>query len=293
MFKLQQGDKVGIISPSAGLEGKDISAALAYLQSQGLQPVLGEHINAQYHYMGGTDSERAQDIMTFFANSEIKAIFCTRGGAGSLRILPHLDYQIIAQNPKPIFGFSDSTALQNGVYAQTGNVSYSGLLLIYDFRDGELNPMQAQDLHHVFNAVKCEYHSGETVIGGKAEGVLVGGNIYAFMSLCGTPYFPDLSGKILLLEDVGIKSYQLDIMLRQLQMQKGFTQIKGIVFGQYADIRIVDDCDGTIDDNINYFCQNLNVPIIKNFAYGHVPARHIMPIGLSVRLDAENCLVCF
>jgi len=293
MFRLQKGDKIGIISPSCGLENKDLTPAINYLKSQGLEPILGKHINSSYHYMGGTDIERASDIMTFFEDNTIKAIFCTRGGAGSLRILPHLDYDIISQNPKPIFGFSDTTALQNGIYSKTQNISYSGFLLIYDFSHGNINPMQAEDLNNIIKGNTQSITSGETVIGGYGEGTLVGGNFYALLSLCGTPYFPDLTNKIILLEDTGIKSYQLDLMLQQLSMQKGFSKIKGIIFGQYENIRIVDECDGSINDNINYFCQNLNIPIIKNFAYGHTEARHILPIGASIKLDADNCCIKF
>ena len=291
MFHLQKGDKVGIISPSGEIENKDLSPAINYLKKQGLTPVIGKHAKSQYRYMGGTDTERASDIMDFFADAEIKALFCTRGGAGSIHCLPHLDYNIIHQNPKPIFGFSDTTALQNGIYSQTGNISYSGFLLIYDFIHGSINPIQDKDLNNIINGNSISITSGETVIAGQCEGTLIGGNFYAFMSLCGTPYFPDLSNKIILLEDIGIKSYQLDIMLQQLSLQNGFKNIKGLIFGQYENIRIVDEYDGTIDENINYFCQNLNIPTIKNFAYGHIPARHIVPIGKTIQFDATNCSI--
>lgn len=291
MFTLKTGDKVGIISPASALEESDISAGLAYLKQNGLIPVLGNHAKSQYRYMGGTDSERAQDIMDFFCNPEIKALFCTRGGAGSLRLLPYLDYEIIKQNPKPVFGLSDITALQNALYAKTKNISYSGFLLVYDFRNGSVNPMQNKDLQHIFRGESLEYHSGQTASTGATEGILLGGNIAAFNMLCGTPYFPDLRNKILLLEDVGIKSYQLDMMLQQLKLQNGFSQIKGLIFGQFSNIRIVDECDGTIEDNIRYFCENLNIPVIMNFEYGHIPARHILPIGAKIHMNADKCLI--
>lgn len=293
MFELHQGDKVGIISPSSCLEDNNIDAGLDYLRQCGLQPVLGRHVYDAYRYMGGTDEQRAADIMNFFADTQIKALFCTRGGAGSLRILPHLNYDIIKNNPKPIFGLSDSTALQNGIYAQTQNISYSGFLLLYDFRNGNINPMQHNDLQQIFAGKNLTLSSGETVTDGESEGILIGGNLYALNTLCGTPYFPDLSGKILLLEDIGIKSYQLDIMLRQLKMQKGFSKLKGLIFGQYENIRIADECDGTIDDNIHFFCEELSIPAIKNFAYGHIPARHILPIGLPVKMNARKCTVSY
>lgn len=293
MFQLQKGDKVGIISPSSCLEDNDITPAIEYLRTLGFKPVLGKHVHDQYRYMGGTDKQRAEDIMGFFADSEIKALFCTRGGAGSLRILPHLNYDTIKQNPKPIFGLSDSTALQNGIYTKTKNVSYTGFLLLYDFRNSNINPLQNQDLKDIFAGKKLKIKSGKTLHSGKAEGTLIGGNIYAFNTLCGTPYFPDLSSKILVLEDIGIKSYQLDIMLQQLKMQKGFNKLKGLIFGQFENIRIVDECDGTIEDNIKYFCQDLDIPVLMNFEYGHISARHILPIGKKITMDAGACTIQF
>ena len=291
MFSLQANDKVGIISPSAALENTDINQALAYLCSQQLTPVLGKYVHEQYRYMAGTDKQRAEDIMTFFEDDRIKALFCTRGGAGSLRLLPLLDYDVIRRHPKPIFGLSDSTALQNGIYAQTTNISYSGFLLAYDFKDGQINQMQHQDLQDIFSGRPLHYTSGKTVNEGTSEGVLVGGNAMVFLSLCGTPYFPDLSGKILLLEDVGIKSYQLDLMLHQLKQQASFEKLRGIIFGQFTNIKIADACDGSIDENIALFAREINKPVIKDFAYGHIPARHILPIGGYVKLDAKSCEV--
>lgn len=293
MFKLNKGDKVGIISPSSCLEGKTPDAGINYLKSLGLEPVTGQHMMSVHRYTAGTDQERADDINAFFADKQIKAVFCTRGGAGSLKTLPKLDFQTIKENPKPIFGLSDSTALQNGIYAQTKNISYTGFLLSYDFRSGSINPTTDNSLKNILNGLPCRYQSGNTIRSGIAEGELVGGNMYAFCSLCGTPYFPDLSDKILVLEEIGEKSYKLDLMLNQLSMQPGFNRLKGIIFGSFEAITVTDTCDGSADENIEAFAQELSVPAIKNFQYGHIPARHILPIGKKVRLDAGNCLLSF
>ncbi len=293
MFKLEKGDKVGIISPSSCLNDKAPVAGINYLKSLGLEPITGQHILSSHHYMAGTDQERADDINTFFADKQIKAIFCTRGGAGSLRTLPKLDFETIKQNPKPIFGLSDSTALQNGIYTQTNNISYTGFLLSYDFRQDTVNPMVDADLQNILTGKSCKYTSGNCINPGQAEGELVGGNMYAFCSLCGTPYFPNLSGKILVLEEIGEKSYKLDIMLRQLSMQPGFDQLKGIIFGSFEAITTADSCDGSAENNITIFAKELSIPAIKNFQYGHIPARHILSIGQKVNLDAENCILSF
>lgn len=286
---LKSGDKVGVISPSSFIEKGSIEEGISYLESFGLTTVLGNYTNSIYRYMGGNDEQRAQDIMDFFKNPEIKAIFCTRGGGGSTRLLPYLDYEVIKNNPKPIFGLSDSTGLQNAIYAKSGNISYTGFLLVYDFRSGAIDGLVDASLQEIFKGNKLVIKDGETVISGVAEGAIIGGNIATFCRLFGTGYCPDFKDKILLLEDVGGKTWQLDLMLEQIKQQANFDKLKGIVFGAFTNCQQFDVEDGTVDENIAYFCDGLNIPIIKNFTYGHIPSRHVLPIGKLCRLDANNC----
>ena len=135
MFCLKPEDKVGIITPSSFINRGDIDPGLKYLQSLGLKPVLGAHTYAQWRYMGGTPQQRAEDIMNFYRDDSIKAIFTSRGGAGSSYILPYLDYDFIQTHPKPIFGLSDVTVLQNAIYAQSSSPSYTGLILKEDIKN--------------------------------------------------------------------------------------------------------------------------------------------------------------
>ena len=246
------------------------------------------HAFASYRYMGGTDEERAEDINQAFLRPDIKAIFCTRGGAGAIKVLDKLDYNGIKQNPKPIFGLSDSTALQNAVYAQTGNVSYTGFLPIYDFKTTEPDDTIAKSLKDIFSAKTQVVQEGTYLKGGQVKGVMVGGCLSVLCGLCGTPYFPDLKNKILLLEDVGEKTYRVENMLNQIKYQKNFDKIKGIVFGQFAKCVVADPEDGTLPEIIDDFIKDLNIPIISDFLYGHIPSRYVLPIGKEVLLDADN-----
>lgn len=293
-MKLNKNDKVGIISPSSFLrDPKSIDLGLEYLRSLGLIPVLGQHVYSTYRYMGGTIENRVTDIHNFFADSEIKAIFCTAGGAGSQYLLPHLDYELIRNNPKPIFGFSDNTALQLAVYAKTKTASVTGFSLKYDFKDGQINSLVNQSLQQIINNQKPDLHYGQTVRGGQSEGILIGGCLSLLCDLCGTEFYPELDNAILLLEDDDEKTYKTDIKLLQLKQSPNFKKIKGIIFGKFSNMEIIDPEDGSIDEVINEFCKDLDIPVIKDFPYGHIPNRVVLPIGVPVRLDADNCRLTY
>lgn len=294
MIKLNPKDKVGIASPAGFINSmEEIAPALEYLQSLGLEPVIGKHVLDKYFYMAGTDADRAADLNGFFADDEIKAIFTTAGGCGSQRALSFLDYALIRKNPKPIFGLSDNTSLQNGIYAQTQCPCVTGFSLKYDFKNGHFSDFTQKSLEAVFSGKKQKIQSGQTLVAGKSEGILIGGCLSTFRNLIGTPYMPDLSGKILLLEDVGEKSYKIGVMLTQILQQKGFENVVGIIFGQFTNCEPSEAQDGSVEDMLQELPQLLNkqIPIIYNFAYGHVPDRYVLPIGEKVRIDADACLL--
>ena len=289
-FQLHSGDKVGIVAPSRWLKSaQDLDLGVKYLQEKGLEPILGNNIMKKWRYMAGTSKERVSDIMNFYKDPDIKAIFCVGGGDGSQFLLPHLDYEIIKHNPKPIFGHSDNNALQLGIIAQTRQVEYTGFVLVYDFRSGRLEPITRQSLEQIFNGQKTIASGGKCVIPGRCEGRLIGGCVSLFRNLCGTPYFPDLSNSILLFEDEEEPTYKLDLMLQQISQQKGFDQIRGIIFGHFENCTIRREDDGSIDDMIMHFSQGLNIPIIKDFPYGHGIDHYVLPLGGQCVLDSRQC----
>lgn len=285
---LKQGDKVALTAPSGCLSAGDLDKAAAWFAKQGITVEIMPHVFACYRYMAGSDQERAADINACFERDDIKAVFCVRGGAGSGKILDMINYDLIKKNPKPIFGLSDSTALQNALYAMTGNVSYTGFLPIYDFKNNALNEKIQFSLQQIFQKRPFVAQGGKCLISGQAEGIVVGGCLSVFCQLCGTPYFPDLKDKILLLEDVGEKTYKIELMLNQLRMQKNFAKIKGVVFGQFLNCLEADKGDGTIQEILNDFAGNLHVPTIYDFDYGHQAQRYVLPIGGKIRISAVN-----
>ena len=288
MPKLRAGDKVAIVAPSAKIGGKaEIENALNYIKELGLEPVLGKHLLEQRRYMAGTDKDRAEDINTAFADQEIKALFCVRAAAGATRILPLIDYEVARENPKPVIGFCDNAALQVALLKKANIVSYNGFVFTYDCKNGNLDTKIRSSLENLLQGKKIKIISGATKRKGKAKGELIAVNLSVLLYLAGTPYFPDLRGKILLIEDVHERMHKIDLMLQQLKQQPHFAELAGVIFGQFTDCS-GDDEDGTLDDCIDDFLQGTDFPVIHNFDFGHTPSRYVLPLGSQVSLDADN-----
>ncbi len=287
-YPLVPGDKIGLVSPSRSVKPAEIAKGVEYLKSLGFDVVFGGHVFDKYCYMAGTAENRAADIMRFYRDKEIKAIFATSGGDGSQFVAPLLDWNVIRQNPKPFIGFSDTGALQNAILAQTGQVCFTGLTLNYDFKNGALDKQIDASLKTLLFGESFCFKGGKKVVGGKAEGVLVGGCLSLFRNLCGTKFMPDMSGKILLIEDVEEPLYKLDLMLQQISQNPGFGETRGIVFGRFYGCSVRSRDDGTVDGMISRFCEKLQIPVIKDFPYSHEFARYVLPLGAMVCLDADK-----
>ena len=292
-YPLCPGDKIGLVSPSRQVTKGEIAAGIDYLKSLGFEVVFGEHVFDSFRYMAGTAENRAADIMKFYLDKEIKAIFATSGGDGCQYVLPLLDFEIIQKNPKPFCGFSDTTALLNALTARTGLVNFNGLTLNYDFRSGRLNPQLDKAIKTVLFGNDFCFAGGECVKEGDAQGILIGGCLSLLRNLCGTAYFPEMSGKILLIEDVEEPTYKIDLMLQQISQNPGFDKIKGIIFGNFLDCSVRKEADGMIDEVIDFFAGGLDVPVIKNFPFGHEFDRRLLPLGAEVEIvsSAEQCLI--
>lgn len=280
---------VGIISPSIMLSERDlqIDKWLKYLQNCGLEVVVAPTVlSGGCHYIGDYQ-EKARDIMQMYQNPQIDALICAHGGAGALNVLEYLDYNIIAANPKPIIGFSDNTSLQLAVYAKTGNRFVTGFSPEYEFRNGNISPLVDEQFRKIISGESITYISGEVVKSGVAEGVLLGECLSTISDLNGTPYYPDISGSILLLEDEDEKAYKLGLMLTQLRLNPNFKNVKGIIFGRFADCTD-SPTQGSVDEVLAEFCAHVKVPVIKNFNFGHFHERFVLKCGGRCKLSAEG-----
>lgn len=291
MQKLQKGDKIAIIAPSGQIGNPEkIQQGLSYLCSLGLEPVFAPHLYCIRRYMAGTDKERAADVNWAFARNDIKGIFCVRAAAGAARILPYLDYKLIRQNKKILVGFCDNAALMLALNKKSGIISWNGFLPTYDFRNNSLDSLVRNSLENLLTGLPQKIISGSTLHAGEAQGTFLCTNLSVLMKLAGTPYFPDLRGKILLIEDVHEKMHKIDLMLQQLKQQPHFNSLKGLIFGHFTDCS-GDEEDGVLDDCFADFLYGTRFPVVKDFEFGHTTSRYVLPLGAKVLFSADKtCL---
>lgn len=282
--------KVAIVSPSVMLSERPFNSEkwLAYLQEDlGLETVLTPTALTGTKLETFQAKDKARDIMAAYANDSIDALIAVHGGAAALRVLEYLDFEVIRRHPKPIIGFSDTTSLQFGVFGRTGQAYITGFLPEYDFRDGRISAQTDEDLRRVLAGEKFDAVSGVCVYSGVAEGVLIGGNMSAISDLSGTSYYPDLTDKILLLEDECEPAYKLKLMLTQLKYNPIFSGVKGIVFGQFTDCSD-HVTQGTVASVVEDFAAQVELPMIRDFDYGHIKGRRVLTCGVKYRLDAAS-----
>ena len=272
--KLNPGDTIGIISPSGAVkETEEFNRAVKYFEARGYKVKVAPHAQDKNNYLAGKDTDRLEDLILFFNDPEIKAIFCSRGGYGMHRILD----KIPDLPPKIFVGFSDITALLNNL----SFVTFHGPLVASDFGKEKVDPYTEGIFWKALtNNIKIfpniyEYHC---IKPGIAEGELIGGNLSIICALLGTPYSLDFRGKILLLEDVGEPLYKIDRMLAQLRLAGVFKQVAGILFAEFTDINAL--------DLINDFCKNLAIPVGYGFPAGHSEHKATLPLGVRYRFDA-------
>lgn len=296
---LQKGDKVGIIAPAGPITEKQLATAISRVEKAGYIAVPAEGITDRLGYLAGSDDGRARQINALFADKSIKAILAARGGYGCTRILDMIDYDLIKENPKIIGGYSDLTALICAIYKKTGLVSFHSSMLVPDETDYSKNSMwDIFENGHKNYRILCEdtqkqnkelYSQQPTVLkSGKCRGTLFGGNLTLLQSLLDTEYDFNLNNKILFLEEINEPPYKVDRMLTHLRNAGKLKGVKGIIFGILKGCEAQGNESLSLDYVIEDFIKDLNVPVVKNFTFGHVQSRCTFPIGVKALLDTDK-----
>ena len=218
--------------------------AVRVFEELGCAVSFGKHVKEKKEYLAGTDAQRLRDLHAGFKDPTVDAIFCLRGGYGTTRLLGKLDFSLIKKNPKPVVGFSDITALQLALLTKANIGSYSAPIFMQYVKDGVPNELCLTGLLRaatvsgkktdLLEIQKKYLKTVKAIRSGTATGVLVGGNLSMICALIGTPFFPNLKGKILFLEEVNEAPYKFDRLLTQLVMSGSLRGIKGIIVGQCA-----------------------------------------------------------
>ncbi len=295
--RLQRGDRVGLVNPAtAAFERAPIEIMQEALESLGLEVVLGEHFYDRLGYFAGEDEARAADINGFFADDSVRMVFA-RGGWGSARLLPLLDYELIARNPKVLLGYSDATALINGVHRRTGLVTFHGPSPLDRFATdyfrrvimaGEAVTM-ANPEHVPGGKLVQVKHRIRRLASGIAQGPLLGGNLTVLTAIVGSAFVPDFDGAILFLEDVGEAVYRVDRMLTQLKLAGILDRIAGFVFGRCTDCGPGTDYGSlTLEEVLERHIEPLGVPAFTGSMIGHIEKQFTLPLGVPAEIDADR-----
>jgi muramoyltetrapeptide carboxypeptidase len=269
------------------------------MEAMGLKVKVGSNFKNRFGHLAGTDEERAADFNAMFADPEVKAIICLRGGSGAARILPLIDYEQVKANPKPLLGYSDITALHCALQSQTGLISFHGPNGSGSWNSFHANQFQQLFFDQKLLSFKNEVTKGDDLVAkgnriqtltkGIVEGKILGGNLTVLTALSGTPYYPDFQDAILFIEDVGEDPYRIDRMMSTLKLNGTLGKIKGFVFGQCSDCKPGSGYGAfTVDQIMDQYIIPLGIPAYFGAMIGHISKQFIIPVGARVRLNAND-----
>ncbi|MGA7458671.1 MAG: LD-carboxypeptidase [Candidatus Korobacteraceae bacterium] len=286
---LQPGDTVGIIAPSSGFRRDDLEAGCAELLRLGYQPFYLPTIFQRELYFAGSVQRRVSELHEMFARSEIKAIFCARGGYGCNYLLPHLDLDLIRANPKIFVGCSDVTTLLTYFCDAANVVTFHGPMVAGDLaRRGCFDEASWITALSSGDAYEREFSAEEVepLSQGIAEGVLYGGCLSLLCTSLGTPFEIRTQGAILFIEDRAERPYRIDRMLMQLKLAGKLDGVRGIVFGEMIDCGEPGALDYTLQHVVMRILAELRIPIAFGLKSGHVSSGSItLPFGVRAKLS--------
>jgi muramoyltetrapeptide carboxypeptidase len=284
---LRPGDSVHVVAPAGPFDRPGFEAGMA-LVGERYQPLHRPDLFSAHRYLAGDDARRREELAQAFLDTQARAIFCARGGYGSMRLLPDLPLKEAA--PTALVGFSDITAVHLALQA-LGRVSIHGPVLT---QLGKQPPEVRERLFHLLESTEPAppLTGTATYVPGVVEGPLLGGNLSVLTRLLGTPYLPSLAGAILLVEDVGERPYRLDRMWTHLKLAGVFAQVRGIVLGEFTGCE-EKDADYGSADVLRSLAEETGLPCAAGFPVGHGDINHPVALGTQVRLDAGAARLTF
>ena len=286
---LRPGDTIGVIAPAGAVYEDLLARGVRALEASGFRVVLAEGILARKGYLAGTEQQRAETLAHFFERDDIAAIFCARGGFGSIQLLPALDPGLIRAHPKIFVGFSDVTALLNWMSQCCGVVVFHGPMVAVEFA-GELEGGVSSGFWDALTGKRRLWQiKGSGVLragSGPVRGALAGGCLSVLVTTLGTPYEIDTAGKIVFLEDVGERPYRIERMLTHLRMAGKLDHVAGIVTGAF------NDCESGAERDVTEVLADVfadaSYPVVTGLPCGHATPNTLLPIGLTAELDGRN-----
>jgi muramoyltetrapeptide carboxypeptidase len=296
---LPEGGTIGVAAPASGFENRsEVLRGVEWWEAHGYRVKLAEHLFARDDYLAGDERDRATDLMALFADPEVDVVQALQGGYGSAQTIPHLDFEVIAQNPKPFVGISDITALHVAIRQRAGLATFYGYGLV-GMGDKESTDFSRERLLQVLRGGGA----GEVprdpndpyvraICGGKVTAPLVGGCLWLLLQTMGTPWEVELEGCIFFFEDYDAPPWYVDGMLTQLGHAGKLAGVRGVVVGD------MEKCDWrenrpewprtrSIEDVLEKHLEPLGVPVLYKLPLGHGKHLAALPLGVTATLDAD------
>lgn len=306
---LREGDRVAVISPTTWADIDAVNKGEQRIRAMGLEPVMFPTCYSKHGYLSAPDEKRAEDVNNAFADESIKGIVCLRGGYGTMRILNLLDYDMIRKNPKIFMGYSDITGLHAAFNRICRMVTYHGPMALSSFAKVKGNKVKFEK--YTYESLRKNLFTNEapglvenpkgeameSLVGGKAEGEIIGGNLSLLAATLGSPYEVDAKGKILFIEDIGEPLYKIDRMLTSLALAGKFKDCAGVILGTWIDClqqgSDEEDTDSHLKEVFKEIIAPFSKPVIANFKAGHNFPQPTLAFGTKVIMDADKKEIIF
>ena len=282
--RVKPGDTIGIVAPAGPFDRPTFFRGARIIEDMGFKIFMPQGLFEKYRYLAGSDKHRVQFVNQLFADKSIDAIICARGGYGSMRILPLLDFDTIKNNPKIFIGFSDITILLSVLFTHCNLVTFHGPVVTSLADASEETKLSLYRNLTTDSNLEIKLSGGRTIKPGAAAGEICGGNLTMLCHLVGTPFAPDFKNKILFLEDRGEAPYRIDRMLVHMDLAGCFNGISGIILGAFEECGPIEDVIKIILE----FFEKYPVPILAGFDAGHGNHNLTIPLGIKATLDADR-----
>ncbi|HEX2641607.1 MAG TPA: LD-carboxypeptidase [Thermoanaerobaculia bacterium] len=294
------GDRVGVAALSGPIDPRKLERGVETLRRLGFEPVLADNLASRHGFFAGTDAERLAAFHRLAADPDLPAILFARGGHGVLRVLPGIDWDLLARRPRAYMGFSDLTPFLLEVVRRLRIAAFHGPMVAADLARGQSPEEEASFL----DALAGRYPAEQPLSGwvrpprpgsGTIAGPLLGGCLSLLTSTLGTPYFPDLAGALLFIEDVNEEPYRIDRLLTHLRLSDNLAGIAGMIAGHFDGLGSVrasgmealpesPDWGAVLAEGLEGF----DWPIAMGLECGHFPPNRTLPLGIPARLEEEG-----
>lgn len=285
---LPENGTIGIMAPSSPVNPQKMKRGVVYLENRGYHVITKPSCEARDNYLAGSAEDRARELMELVRDPSVDAIFFARGGFGSCAMLPHLDFDDIAEAGKIMVGYSDITALQWAIFAKTGMPSLSTGMPATDFSSDPVHPVFEQTFWNFFKTGKIDYNldvpSNRNT--GTVKGIALPGTLSVACKLAGSHFFPNLQNSIPVLEDVGEPRHKIEGYLWQAKLAGWFTFAKALIIGSFTppEEETFDDIP-SINKILDRLLMDTDLPVVKEVPYGHDDYKIPFPLGVEISVS--------